>query len=112
MKVVLPVVVVMVVAMVGVGCFTFTQPEIENEAGCLLEGGECSLVSQCPKPFRLPGLCPDQQARGIDCCRTATSDYDCRKQWGICLPTESCGNLPKDPHAPCPANQVCCLIVD
>ncbi|XP_063866323.1 U-scoloptoxin(19)-Sm1a-like [Scylla paramamosain] len=112
MKVVL--VVVVVVAVVGVGCrgFIFPQPEIENEPACLMEGGECTLVSQCPKPLLLHDLCPVQQARGVECCLTDISDYDCRKQWGICLPTETCASFPKDPDAPCPANKVCCLIVD
>lgn len=47
-----------------------TQKEVFYEQECLKHGGICMEREKCPpgKLSDIAGLCPIQQAQGVDCC--------------------------------------------
>ncbi|XP_064087681.1 U-scoloptoxin(19)-Tl1a-like [Macrobrachium nipponense] len=81
---------------------------------CSREGGICGLESFCPPEdqFAEKGLCPKQQSKGVECCKTVPLDIkNCQKRGGECMSEDQCGSSPKEPLGECPANQVCCVIL-
>ncbi|XP_050699223.1 U-scoloptoxin(19)-Sm1a-like [Eriocheir sinensis] len=86
---------------------------IQNEEQCLREGGVCGLASACPTDSRMAeGLCPNQQASGVECCQTIPTNIKaCGGRGGECVEPQTCGKGPRE-DAQCPGEQVCCIFVN
>ncbi|XP_068217776.1 U-scoloptoxin(19)-Tl1a-like [Palaemon carinicauda] len=88
--------------------------EILPENPCSQQGGICGLESFCPAEhqFTEKGLCPEQQNKGVECCRKVPLNIkDCRKRGGECMTNSQCGRAPQEAHGECPAGQVCCIML-
>nr|WCR32652.1 beta-defensin [Penaeus vannamei] len=84
------------------------------EDPCSRQGGFCGLASACPKDFlhKTPGLCPEQQAQGVECCYKVPDNVrDCRGRGGECVPEADCGNAPQEEKGQCQAGEVCCIFL-
>ncbi|XP_045104596.1 U-scoloptoxin(19)-Sm1a-like [Portunus trituberculatus] len=104
MKVVAMVAVVMVAA-----CQGLPGDEVYYEHECSAQGGICAKVEFCPKDGKMTdGLCPKQQADGVECCqKLPTNLVTCKQRGGECVPTEDCPSVTND--AECPSGQICCI---
>ncbi|XP_064087680.1 U-scoloptoxin(19)-Tl1a-like isoform X2 [Macrobrachium nipponense] len=88
--------------------------DIFPENLCSRKGGICGLESFCPPKdqFAEKGLCPKQQNKGVECCKTVPLNIkNCQKRGGECMSKDQCGRAPKEPLGECPANQVCCVML-
>ncbi|XP_063597201.1 U-scoloptoxin(19)-Tl1a-like [Penaeus indicus] len=89
-------------------------PPYHPEEPCSREGGICGLASACPDGFlhQTLGLCPEQQAQGVECCYKVPSNVrDCRGRGGECVPEDQCGKAPREEEGECDAGKVCCIFL-
>lgn len=88
--------------------------EFHPEDACFRQGGICGLESFCPSEnqFTEKGLCPLQQSKGVECCRSVPLNIrDCRKRGGECLSEKECGRAPREAFGVCPPDQICCILL-
>ncbi|XP_066974818.1 U-scoloptoxin(19)-Tl1a-like isoform X1 [Macrobrachium rosenbergii] len=91
-----------------------SRRQIFPENLCSRKGGICGLESFCPPKdqFAEKGLCPKQQNKGVECCKTVPLNIkNCQKRGGECMPKNQCGRAPTEPLGQCPANEVCCIML-
>ncbi|KAK8386846.1 hypothetical protein O3P69_017938 [Scylla paramamosain] len=79
---------------------------VYNENACSSKGGLCARSEFCPEDGKMEeGLCPKQQADGVECCqKLPTNLTSCGDRGGECVPTKNCGNAPTE-DAECPLGQ-------
>ncbi|KAG7304567.1 hypothetical protein JYU34_011518 [Plutella xylostella] len=86
---------------------------IRDEQPCLSAGGRCVVAADCPSEGRLEqrGLCPAQQAKGVECCYgVSIKETRCRGFGGTC--SDTCPvTLTRTQAKDCPADQECCVLV-
>ncbi|XP_066996594.2 uncharacterized protein [Anabrus simplex] len=83
------------------------------ESLCVLQGGVCRYVSECPSGqlTSIKGLCPVQQSQGVECCYTGRrgrreANNSCSGD-NFCMPREDCGQL-AERQGGCLGESVCC----
>ncbi|XP_066996593.1 U-scoloptoxin(19)-Sm1a [Anabrus simplex] len=90
-------------------------PVNTHEEPCLKEGGLCLLKELCPRGqlSEKQGLCPEQQARGVECCHGLSElERRCSARGGICRPKLKCGRqLWEEKGEDCAAGETCCILV-
>ncbi|XP_063866322.1 LOW QUALITY PROTEIN: U-scoloptoxin(19)-Tl1a-like [Scylla paramamosain] len=105
--------VVMVALVMVAACQGQPGSQVYNENACSSKGGLCARSEFCPEDGKMEeGLCPKQQADGVECCqKLPTNLTSCGDRGGECVPTKNCGNAPTE-DAECPLGQVCCIFVN
>ncbi|XP_034841211.1 U-scoloptoxin(19)-Sm1a-like [Maniola hyperantus] len=86
------------------------------EQPCLEEGGSCVIAADCPEGLLANdrGLCPKQQARGVECCYgISVKETRCEKRGGECMPKDKFCNprIVFQEATDCCNDEKCCILV-
>ncbi|VVC88444.1 unnamed protein product [Leptidea sinapis] len=87
---------------------------IFREKPCTDEGGLCVVAKDCPKGSlsKRLGLCPAQQASGVECCYSVSvKETRCQKHGGSCLSASICHPSQSHNASDCSAGQTCCIFI-